>query len=67
MEVHKPQIEFHGPAAEHDVACPIFGPKYHAVLSDGIFQPSWKAQHEGWMTVKAPKWLQKFLRKYQRG
>jgi len=68
MENHIPKIETDGgPWAMHDVACPIHGPKKSSVLdlNTGIFHPSWKAQREGWILIKFPKWLAKFIRNHQ--
>ena len=60
-----PSIEFHGPAAFHNMPCPVHHgyileneivlSEEPAVLSNGIFQPSWKAQAEGYRIVKLPK------------
>lgn len=51
-----------GPWAEHNMPCPVLGTE-HAVLEleTGIFNPSHKARKEGWMLVKVPKWMKRFL------
>lgn len=52
-------VVYHGPMAEHDVTCPIYGCPNKAVLefgSPGIFQPCWKCQEKyGFKTVKMGK------------
>jgi len=62
----KPTVEYHGPIAEHDMPCAVYQ-DHPAVLNcnSGIFQPSWKAQKEGYMLVKSPKWLRWFFKKYK--
>ncbi len=62
MDVHNPELIFHGPCVEHDYACPVHR-NLPAVLnmSTGVFEPSWKAQEEGWALVKADSWFKKFV------
>lgn len=62
MDLHHPEIISHGLCAEHDQCCPVHW-KEPAVLdmSTGIFNPSWKAQDEGWTLVKADSKFKKFL------
>ncbi len=52
-----------GPWAKHNKPCPVFQDE-HAVfdLNIGIFLPSWKAQREGWILVKVPRWLRWFIK-----
>ena len=64
MDPLKPKILTDGgPWARHNMPCAVH-PDEHAVLqlNTGVFQPSWKAQYEGWILVKVPKWLQRLLR-----
>lgn len=51
----KPNIEYHGPCAEHDQPCAVYYHTEPAVLdmNTGVFQPSWKAQADGWALVRA--------------
>lgn len=67
MELFKPTIEECGPAADHNMPCAVLGDQ-PAVLngSNGVFLPSWKAQEDGWMLVKPPKWLGRFIKWYMR-
>lgn len=46
-----------GPWAFHNYPCPVHWKK-HAVLNigTGVFQPSWEAQKDGWMLVRASGW-----------
>jgi len=55
-----------GPWAKHNMPCAVMETQ-HAVLEleTGIFLPSWKAQKDGWMLVKVPKWLRWFLTRYE--
>lgn len=64
MEMHKPNIEFHGPAAQHDMPCAIdYLVLEPAVLnmSKGVFEPSWAAQERGWRLIQAKSALQRWL------
>lgn len=47
----------------HDMPCAIYHDTNHAVLNSniGVFEPSWKAQGEGWRLVKANTKFQKWL------
>ena len=67
MKTMKVEIEAYGPGAHrHNVPCPIHGDKEPAVFCspEMIFQPSWKAQREGWKTVKADNWFKRFVLKF---
>jgi hypothetical protein len=57
MEVHKPTIEFHGPAATHDQGCAVCYTN-HAVYSfgEGVFLPCWHCQENGWRLSKPWGW-----------
>lgn len=61
METRKPNVVYHGPVAEHDMACPVFFSQYPAVLDmhRGVFEPSWQAQAKGWRLVQARTWFQR--------
>jgi len=66
MELMKPTIVDHGICADHNMPCAVMGDS-PAVLdgSTGIFKPSWKAQEQGWMLVRVPKWLRWFMKQYE--
>lgn len=55
METRRPNIECHGPIAEHDQACAVLHDKPAVYdLSTGVFQPSWYAQEQmGYRLVRA--------------
>lgn len=56
----------HGICIEHNMPCAIY-PDNFAVIdcSSGIFQPSWKAQREGYIILKIKnKFIKKLLKKY---
>jgi hypothetical protein len=59
-----PTIEFHGPAATHDMPCAVYRKK-PAVLdcNTGVFHPSWSAQSDGWQLVRATSWFQRLVLK----
>lgn len=52
-----------GPWAVHDMPCAVLHKTEKAVLdmNANVFQPSWKAQSEGWRLVQARTWFQRFL------
>lgn len=67
MNLEKPltvNYRNHGIVVEHNMPCAIYQHE-HAVLEigTGVFQPSWKARREGWRTVRATTWFQKWLLK----
>lgn len=47
-----------GPWVKHNMHCPIMWDKEPAVfdMDQNVFLPSWKAQEDGWITVKAVGW-----------
>ena len=47
-----------GPWVRHNMPCPVLWDQKKAVfdLNNNAFQPSWAAQEEGWMIVKATGW-----------
>lgn len=47
-----------GPWVRHNMPCPIYWDMKKAVfdLNNNTFQPSWSAQEEGWMLIKATGW-----------
>lgn len=61
---YAPTILIYGPVADHDMPCPVLHgykdelvtvPSEHsAVLSSGVFHPSWEAQRQGWRLIKLP-------------
>lgn len=55
-----------GMAYDHDMPCAVYhgdSEGSHAVLNSnkGVFEPSWKAQREGWQLVQAKTKFQKWL------
>jgi hypothetical protein len=61
-----PTVESHGPVCVHNIPCAVYQDEPAVInCNTGIFQPSWKAQEEGYMLVKAPKWLRWLISKYQ--
>jgi len=67
MNMRKPNIEVHGPMAEHDQACAVLHRENQPAvynLGTGVFQPSWKAQEKGYRLIKAVSPLQKFLLRF---
>ena len=52
-----------GPWATHNMPCPICM-KEKAILSlhNGQFQPCWKCQKTGYITLKLPQWLAEWIR-----
>lgn len=60
MSLLKPTIDFHGPAACHDMPCAVL-PEKHAVLDcdSGVFHPSWEAQKSGWRLIQVKTWMQR--------
>jgi hypothetical protein len=65
-KVMAPVIEEYGPVCTHNMPCAVYGDQ-PAVLNcnKGIFAPSWKAQKDGYMLVKPPKWLRWLFSKYK--
>ena len=67
MEISKIKIEPVGSGAhEHNYGCPIYRDTEPSIFCspEMIFQPSWKAQKEGWKTIKADNWFKKFILKF---
>lgn len=60
-----PTIDSDGLVCFHNQACPIFHQTEKAVYgcNDGLFQPSWKAQQAGWITVQAKTRFHRWLLK----
>lgn len=64
MKPHKVTVDNHGLFAMHDMPCAIYYDDEKSAVIDcqtGVFQPSRKAQEEGWRLVKARTKFQKFL------
>lgn len=52
--MNNPNIEFHGPTATHDQPCAVYHDQPAVLdMNKGVFEPSWKAQADGWCLVKA--------------
>ena len=62
MEILKVKIEGDSILCEHNYPCPIY-PDEKAVrmIGSNYFQPSWKAQKDGYKIVKVENKLQKLL------
>ena len=60
-----PTIDVYGPVATHDMPCAVcYHPPEPAVydLNNGTFQPSHRAQFDGWILVKCEKrWMRRLL------
>jgi len=52
-----------GPWATHNMPCAVMDQTERAVLdmNTNVFQPSWKAQSEGWRLVRVRNRFQRFL------
>lgn len=52
------------PAAEHNMPCPqcVRNPAVMQLSGGPTFQPCWKCQKAGWVTVNATGWRRSFLR-----
>jgi hypothetical protein len=62
MKTREPQVENHGIFAEHDQCCAVYWAESAVLgLSRGIFEPSWKAQQDGWQLVRARTKFQRWL------
>jgi len=67
MEDFKPTIVTDGgPWANHNMPCAVYDQKEKAVLNlnSGVFQPSWKAQQNGWHLIKVKNKFQKLVLKF---
>lgn len=64
MQLMKPTVETDGgPWATHDMPCAVYQDKPAVLdLSTGMFHPSWRAQEEGWMLVRVPRWAKWIVR-----
>lgn len=62
MRTRTPNIEHHGLFAFHDQACAVHH-REPALFNcnTGVFEPSWKAQTEGWRLVRAQTWFHRLL------
>ncbi|CUX07639.1 hypothetical protein CFBP6626_07520 [Agrobacterium tumefaciens] len=65
--VERARIKFEtdgGPWVRHNMPCAIYWDLKPAVfdLNNNTFQPSWSAQEEGWMLVKATGWRASLIR-----
>ncbi|MDP9438289.1 MAG: hypothetical protein M3P49_06050 [Actinomycetota bacterium] len=66
METHRPVVVHHGPAADHDMPCCVYGCENPAVLefgAPGTFTPCWEHQREGYTLVTPHKKRGGFLRR----
>lgn len=66
-EMNEPEIHFIAPGvATHRQPCAVFHHREKAVFNcnEGVFEPSWVAQSEGWMLVcVAPGWRRWLVKK----
>lgn len=52
-----------GPVATHNYPCPVYRDEVAVLdLSTGIMQPSWTAQADGYVTVRAYGWRRWILK-----
>lgn len=64
MEARKPEIEIIGPAAIHNQACAVlhrFGESAVLNMSMDAFEPSWRAQEQGFHLVFANTAFKRWL------
>lgn len=64
MEVRKPEIEIIGPAAIHNQACAVlhrFGESAVLNMNMDAFEPSWRAQEQGFHLVFANTAFKRWL------
>ena len=58
-----PQVEVYmhdsGMVATHNMPCSVCKVE-HAVFNSGLFEPCWKCQEEGWVTIKMSKFERKW-------
>lgn len=53
MKLLKIEYEGDGFWIGHNYPCPIYGDEHSVYnINTGLFEPSWKAQKEGWMLIK---------------
>jgi hypothetical protein len=53
------------PICLHNYPCPIYqDQKAVRIMGSNYFQPSWKAQKEGYKIVKAENFIQRFLLRF---
>jgi hypothetical protein len=62
MKPRMPTVKNGGLYADHDMSCAVHGCSNHAVLdlSEGIFQPCWDHQGQGYQVVRlgrAVSWI----------
>ena len=69
MELMKPKVTTDGgPWAEHNMPCAVRHDEPAVLdMNTGVFKPSWKAQREGWMLVKVPRWLRRIVKRFDMG
>ena len=66
MKPHKIEIIDHGICIEHDHACPVCATRNSVYfMNTGVFEPCWECQKLGYITIKAPKLLKRFLKRYR--
>jgi len=65
-----PQVEVYmhdsGMLATHNMPCSVCKIE-HAVFCNGMFEPCWKCQEEGWVTIKNTKLEEKWYEFWKRG
>lgn len=64
METRKPDIEIIGPAAIHNQACAVlhrFGNSAVLNMNTDVFEPSWRAQEQGFYLVFANTAFKRWL------
>lgn len=67
MKYSKIKIDDFGgsPFCTHNYPCPIYhDEKAVRIVGHNYFQPSWKAQNQGYKIIKADNWIKKLVVKF---
>lgn len=68
MITREPTIEIHGPVARHDQRCAVLrGAAAVLDMDQWVFQPSWRAQADGWALVQARTRFQRLALRFAFG
>ena len=64
MKLLRATVKTDGMGCSHDMPCAIHKDESAVLqMNHGVFTPSWKAQQEGWMLIKPPRWVRWILKK----
>lgn len=67
LPLAKIEVIDHGICVDHNFPCPICGKKTAVFqMNNGIYTPCWECQTEGYMTLKLPVWLAKWIRRHRK-